>query len=78
MKGFKSVEAYFENHPEWKEELELIRELTLKIEFEESVKWGAPTYSINGKNVMSIGTYTINTIKDNYGDTKMFRMSRAI
>jgi len=57
MERFKTVEDYFKNHPEWKEELELLRELTLKTEFKETVKWGAPTYTINGKNVMGIGAF---------------------
>ena len=41
----------------WKEELDLLRELTLKTEFEETIKWGAPTYMINGKNVMGIAAF---------------------
>ncbi|MDT0553314.1 YdeI/OmpD-associated family protein [Urechidicola vernalis] len=57
MKGFTSVEEYIENHSEWLQELEFLRELTFKTTFEETVKWGAPTYTVNGKNVMGIGAF---------------------
>lgn len=57
MERFKTVEAYLENHVEWKAELEMLRTIALKTEFEETVKWGAPTYTINGKNVMGIGAF---------------------
>ncbi|OIQ36460.1 MAG: hypothetical protein BM563_10800 [Bacteroidetes bacterium MedPE-SWsnd-G1] len=57
MKRFTSVEEYIENHSEWLQELEFLRELTFKTAFEETVKWGAPTYTVNGKNVMGIGAF---------------------
>lgn len=57
MKRFISVEEYIENHPEWAKELELLRSITLQTEFEETVKWGAPTYTVQGKNVMGIGAF---------------------
>lgn len=57
MERYTSVEEYFENHPEWLKELEFLRELTLKTDFVETVKWGAPTYTVNGKNVMGIGAF---------------------
>lgn len=57
MKKSKTVEEYFEIHPKWKNELEKLRAITLKTEFQETVKWGIPTYTINGKNVVSIAAF---------------------
>lgn len=57
MERYTSVEEYFENHSEWLPELEFLRKVTLKTDFIETVKWGAPTYTINGKNVMGIGAF---------------------
>ena len=57
MKSFKSPEAYIENHPEWQETLMLLRGILLETTLEENIKWGAPVYSLNGKNVVGIGAF---------------------
>lgn len=54
MKKAKSVESYIKNHPVWSEELSVLRELLLKTELEETVKWGMPVYTLGGKNVVGI------------------------
>ncbi len=51
MKMAKSVDEYIDNSPNWTNELNLFRSIFLKTEMVETVKWGMPTYIINGKNV---------------------------
>ncbi|MFY0643069.1 MAG: YdeI/OmpD-associated family protein [Bacteroidia bacterium] len=57
MQMAKSIPEYFDSNPEWKAELEYLRNLTLSTEMVETLKWGIPTYTINGKNVVSIGAF---------------------
>ena len=57
MKYAKSVEEYLRTHDKWQPILEKLRALLLNTEMEETVKWGAPTYTINGKNVVAIGAF---------------------
>lgn len=53
----KSVEAYLEHHAEQREVLEILREIILQTELEETLKWGAPTYVLNGKHVVGLGAF---------------------
>lgn len=48
------IEAYFSKENAFKECIARLRELALKTGLEETLKWGAPVYTINGKNVLSI------------------------
>lgn len=50
----KSVESYITDHLVWSDELSVLRELLLKTELVETVKWGMPVYTLNGKNVVGI------------------------
>lgn len=38
----------------WKEELEVLREIVLETGLHEEIKWGAPVYTHNGKNIVSV------------------------
>ena len=51
-----SVEGYIEQS-EWKEELILLRKLILETSLEETIKWGAPCYTLNGKNVLGLASF---------------------
>ena len=53
----KSFEEYAEKHQKWKEQLQQLRELLLSTELEETIKWGAPTYVLNNKNVVGLGAF---------------------
>lgn len=55
MKRFVTVDEFFNHHIEWNGELKILRKILLKLPFEETIKWGAPTYTVNGKNVVGIG-----------------------
>lgn len=57
MKMAKTIDEYFEWHPEYIGILEKLREIILKTDLVESVKWGIPSYSIGNKNVVGIGAF---------------------
>jgi len=57
MRQNKSVEEYIAKQERWGEVLDLLRNILLSTEMEETVKWGAPVYTINGKNVVGIGAF---------------------
>ena len=41
----------------WVDEVMLLRELALSVGMEETIKWGGPAYTINGKNVVGIAGF---------------------
>jgi len=57
MKKYTSVEEYIEEGSKWTKELRELRRILLKTEFEETLKWSIPTYTINGKNVAGIAGF---------------------
>lgn len=57
MERSKTVEEYIKNHQNWEKEISYLRMIALKTSFEETVKWGVPTYTVNGKNVVGIGAF---------------------
>ena len=42
---------------DWAEELDLLRSIINKTELAETVKWGGPVFTVNGKNVIGIGGF---------------------
>lgn len=57
MKSHKTVEEFIENHPERKAILTTLRNLLLESGMTETIKWGAPIYTVEGKNVAGIGAF---------------------
>lgn len=57
MKKHKTVESYIEAEERWQDELVRLREILLSTELEEEVKWGAPCYTYDGKNVVGLGAF---------------------
>jgi len=57
MKKIYSVEEYLESSDLWSEELTILRNILLKTELVETVKWSIPTYTINNKNVIGIAGF---------------------
>lgn len=57
MKRYDTVDDYIEGNTKWYEELKLLRRLLSSTDLVECVKWGAPCYTINGKNVIGIGAF---------------------
>lgn len=52
-----SVEEYINKHKQYSDILKKLRKLILKCNLEENIKWGAPVYSYNGKNIVGIGAF---------------------
>ncbi len=57
MKKVYSVEEYIETNDHFGEELTTLRNIINSTELEETVKWSAPTYCVNGKNVVGLGAF---------------------
>lgn len=53
----KTVDRYLLKHKNWQAELEVSREILLANDLVEEVKWGAPVYTVNGKNIVGIGAF---------------------
>lgn len=53
MMRAKSVDAYIDSLELWKDELTKLREILNSTELEETVKWGGPCYTLDGK--ISVG-----------------------
>lgn len=57
MKKASSVEDYISAHKQWKESLELLRELFLSSGMNETIKWGMPVYTVSNKNVAGFSAF---------------------
>lgn len=57
MEYHKTVEAYISNSGDAEEWLHLLREIVLSTGLKETVKWGAPVYTINNKNIVGLGAF---------------------
>ncbi|WP_109438488.1 MULTISPECIES: YdeI/OmpD-associated family protein [Aquimarina] len=57
MQKNKSVEEFIIKNKNWKEALEVLRSIALSTELKETIKWGAPVYTINNKNVIGLGAF---------------------
>ena len=57
MKKATSVDNYIEQNSHYQTELEILRQLLLQTKLEEQLKWSAPVYTINNKNVLGIGAF---------------------
>jgi len=45
MKRFKTADDFFDAQERWKSELNQLRTVLLSSGLEETIKWGAPTYT---------------------------------
>jgi len=57
MKRAKSVDEYVQDAEIWRQELMRLRTILNSTGLVEEVKWGAPCYTYNGKNVVGIGAF---------------------
>ena len=57
MKRAGSVDEYISDASNWQGELERLREILRSTELEEDVKWGAPCYTCDGKNVVGMAGF---------------------
>ena len=57
MRRAKTVDEYIASAPHWRKELARLREILQGTDLEETVKWGAPCYTVDGKNVVGLGAF---------------------
>lgn len=57
MTDAAKIEAYIEKHERWSKGLSQLREVLNRTEAVETVKWGIPTYTVGGKNVIGLGAF---------------------
>ncbi|WP_114492822.1 YdeI/OmpD-associated family protein [Candidatus Ulvibacter alkanivorans] len=57
MTDSQKVDDYIERHLKWSAELEQLRRVFQQTELTEEVKWGAPTYTLNGKLVAGMAAF---------------------
>ncbi len=50
----EKIEAYFAKEQPFKEGIATLREIALKTNLGETLKWGSPVYTVDGKNVLGI------------------------
>ena len=58
----RKVDEYLVKHNKWTNELTQLREVMLSLNMEETIKWGSPVYTVDGKNVLGL-----NAFKNHYG-----------
>ncbi|CAN5371355.1 YdeI family protein [soil metagenome] len=57
-----SVDGYIRKNKQWQKELSKLREIVLDTPLNEDVKWRAPCYTIDGKNIAFIGSFKDNCV----------------
>ena len=57
MTDTEKVTAFIEKHSQWKSQLQQLRKLFAQTGLKEEVKWGAPTYTCNGKLVAGMAAF---------------------
>ncbi|WP_456439921.1 YdeI/OmpD-associated family protein [Psychroserpens sp.] len=57
MKKVNSVEEYIEINSHFGEALILLRDIINTTQLNESVKWSAPVYDLNGKNIVGLAAF---------------------
>ena len=57
MTDSQKVDSFIENQTQWKEKLQQLREVFQQTELKEEVKWGKPTYTLDGKLVAAMADF---------------------
>ncbi|WP_010228729.1 DUF1801 domain-containing protein [Gillisia marina] len=57
MAKSENVDQYIDAHPKWKNQLLQLRQLLLSTNLSETIKWGAPVYTKDGKNLVGISAF---------------------
>jgi uncharacterized protein YdeI (YjbR/CyaY-like superfamily) len=57
MRKGSTVDEYILADEKWQQELILLRSIINDSELEETIKWSAPSYGINGKNVIGMAAF---------------------
>ncbi len=62
MNAKKTPDEYFNTPRNWQNEVLALREILCGTELVEKIKWGAPCYTFDGKNIVGLGAF-----KDYFG-----------
>ncbi|MCF8379437.1 MAG: YdeI/OmpD-associated family protein [Bacteroidales bacterium] len=57
MERFKSADDFIKGNPEWALILQKLREIVLSTGLVETIKWGLPVYTYQGKNILGLGAF---------------------
>jgi uncharacterized protein YdeI (YjbR/CyaY-like superfamily) len=57
MEKIETVDQNIQSHPRWLEILLDLRELLNATVLTETIKWGGPVYTLDGKNLLGIGAF---------------------
>ena len=57
MTRAKTVDEYVENAPHFADILEKLRKVLASTDLEETIKWGAPCYTLDGRNVVGLAAF---------------------
>lgn len=57
MKKIHSVEEYIEENAHFDDALKILRDLLNATQLDETIKWSAPVYTLNNKNVVGLGAF---------------------
>ena len=57
MSDPEKVTAYIKKHTQWSEQLAQLRRVFQRTELKEEVKWGSPSYTLNGKLVAGMAAF---------------------
>lgn len=57
MERHKTVDAFMAATKQWKPELVELRAILKSTELNETLKWGAPVYTFQGKNIVGLGGF---------------------
>ncbi len=57
MRRHKTVDDYIESSVAWRDELTRLRKILNSTKLVETVKWGGPCYTHDGKNVVGLGAF---------------------
>lgn len=57
MAKVSTVSQFFNNLRDWNSELETLRSILCGLDVKEELKWGMPTYSVDGKNIVSFSGF---------------------
>ncbi len=57
QKDSEIIDLYIQKHGKWQDKLVELREIFNETELKEEVKWGSPTYTLNGKLVAGMAAF---------------------
>ncbi len=57
MKRYKTPEEYIANNKDWQQSLIFLRDILLDTQMTETIKWGVPVYTFEGKNIVGTAAF---------------------